>query len=216
MKLIDILVRELPRLGGWPEGCDRVVQDCDGLVKGVAFGCKVTLDGNNGVWIRSGGNSPRMELVRLSEDSRISIITIKQYEAALAASKVPVWDGEGLPPIGCEVEVYHHPNYGIPKFSAAPGTQAKVVSHQTTTDGNDVAVIYWDENGGGKSGVFVADCLRPIRTEAERKREDMLRTITHAICSDIPDVGMATAYRNAERVLNAIAAGKIPGVKLED
>lgn len=30
MKLIDLLVQELPKRGGWPEGVDSIYQDHDG------------------------------------------------------------------------------------------------------------------------------------------------------------------------------------------
>lgn len=30
MKLIDLLVQELPKRGGWPDGVTRIVQDFDG------------------------------------------------------------------------------------------------------------------------------------------------------------------------------------------
>lgn len=88
MKLIDILVRELPKLGGWPIGADRIYQNAKGHLVGVQ-GCII---------------SPvDMELAILAEDLHKSVAR-EQYEAALAASN-PEWDGEGLPPVGIEAEV---------------------------------------------------------------------------------------------------------------
>lgn len=208
MKLIDILLSKESEGWTWPENSIKCLQDHDcevrffdhkGFNHSMSFLSTILSDK-----YRNFGVS--------SEDlSHDYFVTREQYEAALAASKVPVWDGEGMPPIGCEVEVYHHPNYGIPEYSAAPGTQAKVVSHQTTTDGNDVAVIYWDENGGGKSGVFVADCLRTIRTAAERKRDRAVEEMFHAM-----PPGKSPGVDIREIIYDAIAAGKITGIKLED
>lgn len=88
MKLIDILVQELPKLGGWPIGADSIYQNAKGHLVGVQ-GCIV---------------SPvDMKLSVVAEDTHRSV-TRQQYEAALAASKTE-WDGEGLPPVGIEAEV---------------------------------------------------------------------------------------------------------------
>lgn len=87
MKLIDILVRELPNLGGWPPGSESLYQNAKGHLVGVQ-GCIV---------------SPvDIELGVVAEDTHRSV-TREQYEAALTASK-PEWDGVGLPPVGCECE----------------------------------------------------------------------------------------------------------------
>lgn len=87
MKLIDILVQELPKLGGWPVGADSIYQNAKGHLVGVQ-GCIV---------------SPvDMELGVVAEDLHRSV-TREQYESALASSK-PEWDGEGLPPVGTRCE----------------------------------------------------------------------------------------------------------------
>ncbi len=132
-------------------------------------------------------------------------------------NKVTVWDGEGLPPIGCEVEIYHQPDYTFRDGCAPSGTIVKVVAHETTTDGNDVAVVFWCEDGGGRSECLVSWCLRPIRTEAERKREEAGLAIYHAINwnaeGELASPSRMEGYRKA---YDAIAAGKIPGIRLTD
>ncbi len=76
-----------------------------------------------------------------------------------------------------------------------------------------VAVCYWDEGGAGRSCCFVPESLKPLRTEAERKHEAVLESI----CAVLEMV--AQDYKRedeAKLIYEAIAAGKIPGVKLED
>lgn len=116
---------------------------------------------------------------------------------------VPVWDGEGAPPVGCRCERNYYDRSG--------------------DDWREVTILFWGRRvavveANGKEAVAnpSSSNFRPIRPEAERKREDILRKLTDAICGDIPDVGMATAYRYAERVFSSIESGKIPGIRLTD
>lgn len=90
MKLIDILVRELPKRGGWPEGYYRCAQNIYGEVifEALPEGFQVSA-----TTIFTFGS--------LAEDFADEEVTREQYEAAL---KQPVWDGTGLPPVGVECE----------------------------------------------------------------------------------------------------------------
>ena len=86
MKLIDLLVQELPKRGGWPEGALNATQDKDGEV-GFSAGavpefCYDAWDG--GDWC---GNE--FHTIRAS-DYATAIVTREQYESALAASKAVV------------------------------------------------------------------------------------------------------------------------------
>lgn len=124
----------------------------------------------------------------------------------------PEWDGVGLPPVGCECEFTFGP-YDPDEFddiglkTLAPGTVVNVVSHKVTGDGNHVAVIYWDEDGGGRASCIVGSCLKPICSEADKKRDDIAKAIN----------AMVDASGTLGHVIyDAIAAGKIPCVKLED
>ena len=90
----------------------------------------------------------------------------------------PVWNGEGLPSVGVNVE-FTIGTYDIETdfdgILPAEGKIVEVVAHKTTSDGNDVAVVYWDDKGAGRSACFVPGCLRPLRTEAERAIDEMVR-----------------------------------------
>lgn len=154
-----------------------------------------------------------------SEDARESIITREQYEAALAASK-PLWDGEELPPVGCFVEFTFGP-YSKDRgdFSGnlpLEGQVVEVVSQKVTSDGNDVAVVYWDDEGAGRSACFVSSCFKPIRSEADKKRDEAGLAFYHAINWNAEGELVSPArMEDYKKAYDAIAAGKIPGVKLE-
>lgn len=110
----------------------------------------------------------------------------------------PVWNGEGLPPVGCFCEVEDRDGMLV----YGQGEYGEVIAHVENT-----AVIRMSYG----LGCFESGFLRPLRTEAERKRDESIKAMASApkpcghpiagICSEIYD---------------AIAAGKIPGVKLED
>ena len=118
MKLIDLLVKELPNRGGWPEAANYAVQDSDGTVK---FSKSISLlhikagewcsneDGDD--WIY--GDRPFEGNFHhyITANDKVSIVTREQYKTALAASKAVVghdgwieWGG-GECPVGYEVLV---------------------------------------------------------------------------------------------------------------
>lgn len=184
MKLIDLLVQELPKRGGWPEGVKQIGQDYDR---------ELMFYGN--------GYSPKSEIFldMLSSDHRIrhsyngTRVTRAQYEAALQSG----WNGEGLPPIGCEFEYGSH------------RTKAKCIAvsyHHVFASKGD------PDDEDGEYEEFLIDIqsssFHPLRTEAERKREGGIDAIYKYYFRD--------GRGSAAEIYDAIAAGKIPGVKLDD
>lgn len=275
MKLIDMLVEELPKRGGWPEKVTHIGQDFDrelmfygrGNVRSGIFldqlaadhrkhgekGTKITreqyeaaLAAKNEGWIDWGGGEcpvPRDALVEVKFPNGITsrdaqpagsyrwtlrnCVTdiaayrlhqpqeVEQAEAddeadlneRIGQDSAPVWSGEGLPPVGEKVIFFINPRFdyatqGMP----AEGREIEVVAHKKTSDGNDVAVCYWDENGGGRAVCLVPESLMPAKSEADRKRDEAVKAI------------MLTGWCQtaAEEIYDLIAAGKVPGVKLED
>lgn len=194
MKLIDILVQELPKLGGWPIGADSIYQNAKGHLVGVQ-GCIV---------------SPvDMELGVVAEDTHRSV-TREQYEAALAASK-PEWDGKGLPPVGSKVSFFYNERYDYnEEIIPQDGQELEVVAHKTTTDEHDVAVCYWDENGGGMSVCLVPGSLRPILSEADKKRYEAILQLSHSLRAN----GSVTEEQLC-RLYSDIAAGYIPHIRID-
>lgn len=204
MKLIELLVKELPKRGGWKENWVVVTQDGDGYFccwcyddpkcNGFRWTHR-TGKGLVGYWRVDNDND-----VVLSCDSEESIVTRNQYEAALAASQKPAWNGEGLPPVGMHCKIVDHD--GVLMYGQ--GESGEVVAHVENT-----AVIRMSYG----LGCFEARYLRPIRSEAERKRDIAVKVIKGLLMFDYGD---DPRVNDATFIYDAIAAGKIPGVKLDD
>lgn len=199
MKLIDMLVQELPKRGGWPQNALSITQDNDGSLC-VWDTNDPHYDGLS--WKHHTGNSLMYFwhgewAMPLASDHKESIITYWQYKAALAASQKPAWNGEGVPPAGCECEfISNGTSWGKVKVIGLDGE--KIVIRPS-------GEIYYAITPSNKD-VFI-----PFRTEEERKRDIVVGAIKELFkCSNDPSVDDATL------IFNAIAAGKIPGVKLDD
>ncbi|MFC7507305.1 hypothetical protein ACFQUX_08340 [Pantoea stewartii] len=175
MTLLERLVQELPKLGGWPS--DRTVAS-NGL--------------NGSVTFHSKGRAPFV--MAGLHFSGTGCVSYEEYEAALAASKQPEWNGEGLPPVGCECEALYD-------SCDKAWFRARIIAH------DDKRIIgRWLE--GSKADQLldypVIDSFRPILTEAERKREEAKNVIAELCRSS------ASNGHSADLIYDAIAAGKIP------
>lgn len=209
MKLIDLLVQELPKRGGWPHNALSITQDDDGSLC-VWDTNDPHYDGLS--WKHHTGNSlvyywHGINAVPLSSDHRESIVTYWQYKASLAASKKPAWNGEGVPPVGCECEYLDNNGKWYPVTIKYASDQLVVISGVTKIlgvgQGTEIA----------KDVIIDKPQFRPLQTESERKHEVALESI----CAVLEMV--AQDYKRndeAKLIYEAIAAGKIPGVKLED
>lgn len=140
MKLIDLLVQELPKRGGWPEGYE-----------------VVSTNGYGAVWAyKTKGCTAGRELYFHSTTE--GHVTREQYEAALAAAQ-PQWDGDGLPPVGCEFEhSFHADNFSTWHWRRCTATGKHGV---LCVDKNDTELYLND----------TYNKFRPIRSEAEKKRD---------------------------------------------
>ncbi|MGH2622722.1 MAG: hypothetical protein ACRDE7_03570 [Sphingobacterium sp.] len=117
----------------------------------------------------------------------------------------PEWDGVGLPPVGCECEVkVGGDNYNL----------CRIVYSDSNAG---VAFIYL--GGDDEKYCGIIDCVtagaaygyfRPIRSEADNKRDAAIESLMRIVC------GPSQASATVNKIYDAIAAGKIPGVKLED
>lgn len=181
MKLIDLLVLELPKRGGWPDGVDAVEQDGEGQL------FEMESDYCSGFKLKK------------CDDWIADVVTKQQYESSLAALQKPAWNGEGLPPVGCEVEyISNGTSWGKVKVIGFDGE--KIVIRPS-------GEIYYAITPSNKD-VFI-----PLRTEADKKRDAALDAIYGAIASAKREHNRSD---EADEVYKAIAAGKIPGVKLDD
>ncbi|QIH62325.1 hypothetical protein CRX67_03775 [Enterobacteriaceae bacterium A-F18] len=185
MKLIDLLVEKLPKCGGWPGAIPALVQNSSG-------------------YVYQAGGGDLLYCFRLADDWMNAEVTCEKYFDALRASAPrpgsllqygavdDEWDGVGLPPVGCECEV------------AQPGQiiwdTFKVIAVESGT-------VFGFFNNGVSGAALTEDCwsFRPIRSEADKKRDEAIEAIA----------SYALPYKCGADIYDAIAAGKIPGVRIE-
>lgn len=210
MKLIDLLVQELPKRGGWLEGALSITQDNDGSLC-VWDTNDPHYDGFS--WKHHTGNSLMYFwhgewTMPLASDHKESIVTYWQYKAALALSQKPAWNGKGLPPVGCECEYLDNNGKWYPVTIKYASDQLVVISGVTR--------ILGVEHGTEIAKDIIIDKprFRQLRTEAERKRDEAIEAIDWYMPECIPDT--PNEFYHAKKIYDAIAAGKIPGVKLDD
>lgn len=194
MKLIDLLVQELPKRGGRP----------DGAVEAGFLCSNTTL-----YFIDANGDCLSEWCIEMDSEVEDNDIEISkdQYESALAASQKPAWNGEGLPPVGCECEYRDNNGEWYPVTIKYASDQLVVIYRITkilgVEQGTEIA----------KDIIIDKPQFRPLRTESERKHEAVLESI----CAVLEMV--AQDYKRegeVKLIYEAIAAGKIPGVKLDD
>lgn len=196
MKLIDLLVKELPKLGGWPDGATpALVQNSSGHVY-------------------QAGGGDLLYFLRLADDWMNAEVTRAQYEAALAASSPrpgsllqygasgDEWDGVGLPPVGCECLTHAKPQ-------GNEWCECKILAH-TKFGGYDCAVFQTKETVSCSS----APHFRPIRSEADKKRKATIDMMDKRF-KKILAAGSTEAMAIFATVYDTIAAGEIPGANIE-
>lgn len=190
MKLIDLLVQELPKRGGWPDSVTHIGQDYDGELMFYGRGNVMT-----GILL----DELAIDHRKCGETG--AKITHDQYESALAASQKLAWNGEGLPPVGCECEAKYR------ESDSAEWFLFRCV-------GVDCGVAFgWAGKEAATLGKGSYE-FRPLRTEAERKRDKAAEAIDFYMPEFITDT--PNEFYHAKKIYDAIAAGKIPGVRLDD
>lgn len=278
MKLIDLLVQELPKRGGWPEGADECYWH-SGFSNVCFYNDGSDVDG-----------SPELATNGLSYngDDDGESVSRKQYESALATSKAVVghdgwiqWAG-GERPVDSDaiVEVkYRKPSpyqfnngragdfnwlhdgfggYIIAYRLHKPHESSKSDDEADLNEciGQDVATVWSGEgkpaigekcehhSGGQWEVVTIAGIyenlvtgftdywmvkedgssytvgnpyrFRPIRSEADKKRDEAVQALCDAGGGNGKVDEMAGYGSCWFDVYDAIAAGKVRGVKLED
>lgn len=153
MKLIDLLVQELPKRGGWPCGVEKIAQDYDGQIR---------LDGEMGFVFNRVCDNCRPRLKPLSNCDSYYFVTREQYEAALSESQQPAWNGEGLPPVGTICEALS------PVGMGEPWSWQRVKVVESGIEGAEKECLVYNLETTAPSWV---DELRPIRTEAEKNNK---------------------------------------------
>lgn len=192
MKLIDILVRELPKHGGWPEGA---VECCRHKLGNSIDFYDETGNWDDDCYLKYGKDFAKDCIYEpKAETDFLQLISRSEYESALAASKTQ-WDGEGLPPAG---------------------TRCEFISNGTSWGEVDVIGIDGDKvvfKPSGETYYGIApsqrQIFRLISSEADKRRDVAISAID-AACLLVRD-----ASKTAAAIYDAIAAGDIPGVKIE-
>lgn len=185
MTLLELLVKELPKLGGWPG--DRTVAS-NGINGTVVFHSK-----GRAPFVMAGLNF-----------SGTGCVSFEEYEAALAASKPSEWNGEGLPEKG-DLCIYRDKDEG----------PIETIVIASCDDGGDVVI--WHKPIRGRDYSVDSLCL----FEAAVNEEDNKRIrVAQAMCDLLGNgiivdekEGYGKAWLDA---YDAIAAGKIPGIRLTD
>lgn len=249
MNLIDILVKDLPRRGGWTEnatefylrygskfaqffrvdgiadGSELIVTDgvecSDGLfgeriINSEYESALASLWQNAPAWAthvieqRDGGRRAFAENfdymsraiyamdVELYPDNEVRIANPTQW-IVIADREVVKVDIDELIPIGTIVDIIG--DEGRLKYGF--GESGEIIAHVENT--NVVRMSYG-------LGCFYSDRLRTIRSEADKKRDSASSKIFDAICASLNDDSESTSYA----IYDAIASGKIPGIKLDD
>lgn len=200
MKLIDLLVRDLHKFGGWPEG---------------AAECHRFADEANIDFYDKGGNWPEdcflkygpfaQEAVRERTSPREDeSVSREQYEVALAAAQTQ-WDGQGLPPVGCVCE-YQDSNTRkwYPVTIKYISDQLVVICGVTNILGEK------QDTEIAKDIICDKPQFRPIRSEADRKREEVIKNMSHSLRAN----GSVTEEQ-LDRLYADITAGNIPHIRIE-
>jgi len=190
--LLEWLVKNLDKNGGWPNNANKA--SCKDWAHA---GFLIHFFDKNGEILSS-----RKSMDFLSHGT----VTRNEYEAAMAeltdttASQVDslAWNGTGLPPVGTICEALMSSG----KSKLWSWQLVKVV--ESGIAGAEKECLVYNLETTYPSWV---DEFRPIRTEAERRREKACKAMTGRI--DMTN-------EIASLIYDDIAAGKIPGVKLED
>lgn len=154
MTLLELLRQELPKRGGWPESVNYIVQEDGGSVWGFVHEPEKDEDDEWMEILRTGTHKLLAQLPEASNRAT-AIVTREQYG----------WDGTGLPPVGCDVEYHCYPDGWVIINIVARIKGATFIEWKSGTHkGADII-----------RGDFPLERVRPLRTEAERAIDEMVR-----------------------------------------
>lgn len=126
---------------------------------------------------------------------------ISELENRVSVDKTQqsVWNGEGSPPVGTECEALYglvwHPCVVVTHYDGF--VFAWNYEHRITFTFDDIEIA-------------AGEHLRPARTEADRKREEIMKLMRQLVTN----YNKTDVLHAIEEIYDAIAAGKIPGVKM--
>ncbi|HDZ9011416.1 TPA: hypothetical protein RUY31_004144 [Klebsiella quasipneumoniae subsp. similipneumoniae] len=207
MTLLEILVSELPKRGGWPDGVAAMAQDDDGSVQNYSDTYDIRIDSYHAYGMSRivGSYSLEEGEVSAGTDRLTAIITREQYESALASVE-PEWNGEGLPPVGCECEYLDGNNEWYPVTIKYASNQIVVICGMTNIFGEE------QETEIAKDIQLDKPQFRPIRSEADMKRDELAKALHIAVgAAPVELGGIGPVYLE---LADKIIAGEIPHLKI--
>lgn len=183
MKLVDILARELKV---WPDQYYQIYQDSGGYLIGTLSNgdledfdmddlpfdpVTIAWDGNNAVIERAEWQAA---VDALNQSELDAVLAKNEQLAAARAERIPVWNGEGLPPVGLDVEIKRGNCTWIDGDEWQIGKTATVMASFLNSRDIKMASVQFP---GGHCECILARCLSPIRTAEqvaaeEREAED--------------------------------------------
>lgn len=188
MKLVDILARELKV---WPEG----------------FECLSQLKGTGYIINGKGFDGRAFDALRIADETLVAgaIVTRAEWQAAVdaldqseldavlakneqlaaaRAERIPVWNGEGLPPVGLDVEIKRGNCTWIDGDEWQIGKTATVMASFLNSRDIKMASVQFP---GGHCECILARCLSPIRTAeqvAAEEREKVIRNMVAEVTEE--------------------------------
>lgn len=162
MTLLELLRQELPKRGGWPEGVRYITQDNGfSTYKRTICGYDLLPKFNGKIWLSDELGQHAIKLMKMdviASDHATAIVTREQYEATS-------WDGTGLPPVGCECEFMKH------TLDTTPNWRRGIIKYVS-----EYTVVIVEALSPGEFVTHPRTCnFRPLRTEAERAIDEMVR-----------------------------------------
>lgn len=212
MKLIDLLVKELPNRGGWPQGALSVAQDNNGYCWG--YKCDQLVLQRHGLWRSKSGFAICRGIVmifQMASDWNSSFVTKSEYESALAASEGWIeWDGGECPVEGEVIVEVKFNGHSEPYKNSA----ASLDWHHVWTSSNIIAYRLHKPDINSRanddrleqdlkeievSGKYLDDVMNiPVRID--RLEQDLNECIGHGVDpawhgEGLPPVGVECEYK---------------------
>lgn len=117
---------------------------------------------------------------------------------SLAASQQPAWNGAGLPPVGCECEAFD----GVSWFPVVIVGRFDGFAFAWNYDYRKTLTVNEEHSNN----------FRQIRTEAERRREEVADSLNKLL----GDIEKYPTWKDAlSGIYDLVAAGEVPHLKLE-
>lgn len=207
-KLIDILARELKV---WPEGNDFVWQDYDLEIR---FSHKTRNDTYVSILaddhVRSRhGDDPEYGVTRAEWQAAVDALDQSELDAVLAkneqlaaarAERIPVWNGEGLPPAGLDVEIKRGNCTWIDGDEWQIGKTATVMASFLNSRDIEMASVQFP---GGHCECILARCLSTIRTAEQVAAEDREKAVFEIAHILIDNRNGSSEYHQAGLIYDA-------------